>query len=222
MSLILEALKKAERQHRMGEVPGIGSVHHDTAQQRSKFLGIFLLGAVAIGMLTLGIYLGEEDPVKVLSEHAEPHLDLPAPVSMQPVQFEPPAESVVESGPVTLIENNDQLQEPKSEPEPIEPVTQMPVVQSPKSPVKAKIKEPPSVAKNINDLPDGFLEKLPPLNIDIHSYDKQPGRSYVLINMEKYRAGDTLTEGPVLSEVLMDGVVLEYMGERFVLPIGNY
>ncbi|MEJ2393869.1 MAG: general secretion pathway protein GspB [Candidatus Thiodiazotropha sp.] len=70
-------------------------------------------------------------------------------------------------------------------------------------------------------MPSGFVANLPSLNIDIHSYDKQPSKRYVLINMERYHEGDYLAEGPQLIEVLTDGVVLEHLGERFILPIGN-
>jgi general secretion pathway protein B len=82
--------------------------------------------------------------------------------------------------------------------------------------------EPPPMPKQMSELPDGFVSNMPKLNIDIHSFDERPGRSYVLINMEKYREGEYLAEGPLLYEILQEGVILEYMGERFILPIGNY
>ncbi|MCG8071435.1 MAG: general secretion pathway protein GspB [Candidatus Thiodiazotropha endolucinida] len=39
--------------------------------------------------------------------------------------------------------------------------------------------------------------------------------------MEKYREGDYLAEGPLLIEILPEGVVMEHMGERFIFPLGN-
>ena len=74
----------------------------------------------------------------------------------------------------------------------------------------------------MSELPDGFVSNMPKLNIDIHSFDERPERSYVLINMQKYREGEYLGEGPLLAKILRDGVILEYMGERFILPIGSY
>ena len=61
VSLILEALKKAERKHRLGEVPGIGSVPTMEAPMRNRWLIMLLLG-VAAAMLLLGIYLGRPVP----------------------------------------------------------------------------------------------------------------------------------------------------------------
>ncbi len=223
MSLILEALKKAERQHKLGEVPGIGGAPQDVEQNRSKLFSIVLLGVVAIGMLSLGIYLGEEESPQPLSRYAEPALELPAPVSMQPpVQRKPAGRSMVDSGSATPVEKIIQLPLKKPEPEPVETDIQAPVKKISKPAVSSKADASSQVVKTINELPDGYIENLPKLNIDIHSYDKQPGRSYVLINMEKYREGDRLTEGPLVSDILPDGVVLEHRGERFILPIGNY
>jgi general secretion pathway protein B len=70
-------------------------------------------------------------------------------------------------------------------------------------------------------MPSGFVSNLPVMNIDIHSFDSRPEKRYVLINMEKYREGDYLAEGPHLVEILPEGVVMEHMGERFILPLGN-
>jgi general secretion pathway protein B len=80
---------------------------------------------------------------------------------------------------------------------------------------------PPKPARALTELPSGFVANLPSLNIDIHSYDRQAEKRYVMINMEKYHEGDYLAEGPQLIEILTDGVILEHLGERFILPIGN-
>jgi hypothetical protein len=97
-------------------------------------------------------------------------------------------------------------------------------VETPPAPLPVMPETPPPKpipVRSMSELPSGFVANLPSLNIDIHSYDKLPAKRYVLINMEKYQEGDYLTEGPQLVEILTDGVVLEHMGERFILPIGN-
>ncbi len=227
VSLILDALKKAEHKHRMGDVPGIGAAQHDDTPRRSSLLGLTLLGVVAVSMLAFGIYLGEKQLAKPADKQLEPAIDLPPPTSMYtPGQIEilgqPP---VVDSKPENPKQDVTQSlgKDPKPEPGDAEPLIELPepVVKSSKSPVKPKVEERPPIAKHLNELSDAFVSKLPTLNIDIHSYDEQPGRSYALINMEKYREGDYLVEGPLLSEILPDGVVLEFRGERFILPIGN-
>jgi len=206
MSLILEALKKAERQHKLGEVPGIGAQPVDADSSGLRGLGWLLLLLMAAAMLGLGLYLGgfrltvpaQEGATSRLSEEPVPSRaeTRPAPVPAPPVETAPPAQ----------------------EPAPLE--TRLPPPPAPRerpSPPPPK----PVPVRPLAEMPSGFVSNLPPLNIDIHSYDPRSSKRYVLINMEKYREGDYLSEGPQLIEILRDGVVLDYLGERFILPIGN-
>jgi general secretion pathway protein B len=64
---------------------------------------------------------------------------------------------------------------------------------------------------------DGTLQ-LPDLHLDIHVYSETPADRFVFINMGKYKEGDSLSEGPVVSEIRTDGVVLEHSGTRFLMP----
>lgn len=212
MSLILEALKKAERQHRIGQVPRLGAVNTQQDLGQSRWFGIVALVFLGLGMLLLGLYLGREDPQQMVSG--------PALVpDTQPARLEAPVFPVPQSQkPVPVEPQVAAVQEPKiqpPEPEPEVPSVATPVVEEPLVPV------PQVPPKSISELPPGFVDNLPELNIDVHSYNDQPKRRYVLINLEKYREGDYLAAGPLLSEILPDGVVLEHMGERFKLPIGN-
>ncbi|MGD8909532.1 MAG: general secretion pathway protein GspB [Chromatiales bacterium] len=205
MSLILEALKKAERQHKLGDVPGIGIESASTAQTGLHGLGWLMLVLFALIMLGLGLYLGgfrqnaapPQEPVASVPEVVQPPQTLPT-VPRQPQTQ-------------TLLESPSQLapQPPLEKKEPL-----FEIADEPPAP-------PPSPARPISEMPSGFVANLPSINIDIHSYSEQPAKRYVLINMEKYNEGDYLAEGPQLIEILTDGVILEHLGERFIMPIGN-
>jgi len=235
MSLILEALKKAERQHRLGEVPGIGSTSmtEETAPSRGRTF-LLLLG-VALGMLLLGAYLGRPGAPPQPEEEAEVKSlpPLPAPLSPDPARTpEPPLPASVQVPSARLpVKPPAEVSESRPEAPPAVEQAAAPapaaIVEAPSKPAVVVPAPPPErhatpAPKQMSELPDGFVSNMPTLNIDIHSFDERPGRSYVLINMEKYREGDYLAEGPLLSKILRDGVILEYMGERFILPIGNY
>jgi general secretion pathway protein B len=116
-------------------------------------------------------------------------------------------------------------QAPSSVPQsqiPLEPPPQLEMSEpSPAVSYEPPAPPPPQPARPLSEMPGGFVANLPPLNIDIHSYDQRPAKRYVLINLEKYHEGDYLAEGPQLIEILTDGVILEHLGERFILPIGN-
>jgi general secretion pathway protein B len=197
MSLILEALKKAERQHKLGEVPGIGIESTSAAPTGLRGLGWLMLILLAGIMLGLGLYLGG-----FRQSVAPPQESIaPAPEVVQPSQT------------LSAVPQPQIPPEPPPEPEKSEPSPE--VFYEPPAP------PPPKPARPLSEMPSGFVANLPPLNIDIHSYDQHPAERYVLINMEKYHEGDYLTEGPQLVEILTDGVTLEHLGERFILPIGN-
>jgi general secretion pathway protein B len=58
---------------------------------------------------------------------------------------------------------------------------------------------------------------LAPLRIDMHVFSPTPAERFVFINMNKYREGDSLREGPVLSTITEDGVILDYQGRSFLV-----
>jgi general secretion pathway protein B len=196
MSLILEALKKAERQHKLGDVPSISAQPVDSSSSGMRGLGWLLLILLACVMLGLGLYLGGLGHTQ--APEAESSLEPPQ-ASAPPVVSAPPVQPPVV--PVPSVEA------PPPQPE----VATLPPPAPP----------PPPPARPLNEMPSGFVANLPSLNIDIHSYDQRAAKRYVLINLNKYREGDYLAEGPQLIEILSDGAVLEHLGERFILPIGN-
>lgn len=59
---------------------------------------------------------------------------------------------------------------------------------------------------------------LSPLHIDVHVFNENPQRRFVLINARKYKEGERLSEGPLLEEIRRDGLVMYYRGQRFLVP----
>ena len=59
---------------------------------------------------------------------------------------------------------------------------------------------------------------LPPLHLDLHVYDPDPRKRYVMINTQMLRQGDSLPDGVTVISIRPDGVVLSYEGRRFLLP----
>lgn len=221
MSLILEALKKAERQHKLGQVPSISSQTSEQEVSGASRLGWGVLLLLALTMLGVGLYLGS------MQGSSQPQPQAQA----QPEHEQTRPSGELSARPVRAVTK---VAEPKPDPEVSQQVTQPPpeaaspeVVATPKAeitriePEPLHATPPPPRAKPLRDMPSGFVSNLPTMNIDIHSYDSLPSKRYVWINMEKYREGDYLAEGPLLIEILAEGVVLEHLGARFILPIGN-
>jgi general secretion pathway protein B len=59
---------------------------------------------------------------------------------------------------------------------------------------------------------------LPELHLDIHVFSPEPEDRFVFINMAKLREGSTLAEGPIVSEITPEGVVLQHLGQKFLVP----
>ena len=60
--------------------------------------------------------------------------------------------------------------------------------------------------------------QLPVLHLDLHVYDPDPSKRFVMINMHKLHQGDSLTDGVTVVQIRPDGVVLSYQGRKFLLP----
>ena len=90
-------------------------------------------------------------------------------------------------------------------------------------PVAAGSSAPPAPKSAYGNLPT-LIEltmagtiSLDPLNIDMHVFSPQVAERFVFINMNKYREGDSLREGPVLKTITEDGVILDYQGRTFLV-----
>jgi general secretion pathway protein B len=60
---------------------------------------------------------------------------------------------------------------------------------------------------------------IPELRLDMHAYDVNPQKRFVLINMKREREGDMLPDGTTrVDTITQDGVVLDHEGTKFLLP----
>jgi general secretion pathway protein B len=59
---------------------------------------------------------------------------------------------------------------------------------------------------------------LPPLRLDVHVYSAVATERFAFINSHKYQEGQVLSEGPTLEKITQDGVILNYRGQRFLVP----
>ncbi|MFQ5643892.1 MAG: general secretion pathway protein GspB, partial [Thiogranum sp.] len=55
------------------------------------------------------------------------------------------------------------------------------------------------------------------IRLDVHVYSDRPQDRFVLINLQKYRVGDRLQEGPLLDEITPTGVILSFQGQQFMV-----
>jgi general secretion pathway protein B len=81
---------------------------------------------------------------------------------------------------------------------------------------------PPSAVRDapprLDTLPAQATAGLPALNLDLHIYASDPAQRAAFINGRRYREGDTLPEGVEVRAITPEGAVLQYRGQRFLLP----
>ncbi len=65
------------------------------------------------------------------------------------------------------------------------------------------------------ELPLEFRSQFTLPRVDVHVYSEQPQRRFILVELKKYREGDTLASGAVLEEIRPDSIELSYQGTRF-------
>jgi len=66
-----------------------------------------------------------------------------------------------------------------------------------------------------SDLSLEFRSSFPLPHIDVHVYADKPARRFILVELQKYREGDTLESGAVIEKILPHGLQLYYQGTRF-------
>ena len=229
MSYILEALKKADQEHDIGAVPDLATPH-EAEQPQARFsrwpwIIVILLSvnAALVVMLLKDKYQEDAEapatvqaPLELQTVPENEQLVQPkqqtsevliekAPTPVEPVV--PRNQSVQSSGEVVVLPGPDHLQDAK----PLnlqEEEQDMQVGYTATSIDNSQI-------QSWYELPQEFRNKLDLPRVDIHVYSEDPQSRFILVNLEKYREGERLESGLVLEEVLPDGMVMSYQGERF-------
>jgi general secretion pathway protein B len=212
MSFILDALKKSESERQRRNTPGIADVPQ-ASRSSPVPRWIWILGSLlAVNTVVLiGLVLRPEDPgvavnTAVPREAALPqgNSDAQASVSFSDLVAEAKRSQVAPAE--TTISPQESMQ---------------PAATVSKQTVPPATNAHPSVSDGLpsfNSLLATRVLQLPELHLDIHVYAQQPASRFVFVNMNKYKEGATLTEGPLVKEITPEGVVLEQSGTIFLLP----
>lgn len=67
-------------------------------------------------------------------------------------------------------------------------------------------------------LPPQATAGLPPLTLELHVYSPDPTQRAVFINGRRYLEGETTLEGADVVSISSEGAVMNYRGQRFLLP----
>ena len=215
MSSILDALKKSERQRSLGRELIFRSTQPNSAPRLTGFaiavLATLLLLALAIGTLLFSLRETERPPVvtmpvasgtsavpeKIANMTADLSLATPA-VMAHSLGSKPPA-----SPPDAALTTKPDTTRPDTSK--VSPAREQPVTGS-------------GEAVWLSSLPETFRRSLPALTVNIHVYSPEASQRILYINNRPARQGERIEGGVVVEEIVVDGVVLQYHGQRFKLP----
>jgi general secretion pathway protein B len=206
MSFILDALKKSEADRQQKNRPA--SAHIPTAAaQSSSSRWLLIVGALLlINVVVLLVVFLKPDPASVDTlpatitetrqvEQVDSFRDLVANARDRQT-----SSAVAKSAPST--------------PAPLASDRERTAIDTPASVPSLSA----TTYKTFNEVRANGSVQLPDLHLDLHVYDSVPGARFVFINMNKYVEKATLEEGPLVAEIVPEGVILEYLGTRFLLP----
>lgn len=241
MSLILDALKKAEQDRQVGQAPSMDemlvrakpAVPRRRGQQDAVMLvtvAIVALLFVVAGLVSWFWPKPETAAGSTVSIAAQPTAAEPAPtLRIDPERLEAPIGDTAASEAETMDELDGEAPTAKLPPsQPAPPArTAAPAPTAPSMVIgsvePAPVAAPPPAAepdiRALKEMPPAFRGEFPKLTVDVHVYDANPLRRFVLINGKKYRETDTLVDGPRIIEIGPNGVVVEHRGSKVLVEL---
>jgi general secretion pathway protein B len=243
MSLLLDALRKAEQERRLGQPPSAlddpptstepeaGRASSPRYRKSLFLLALVVLCTLALLLPSLGLRRAEAPIVPAVPVLAASPAPSPTPTvaaaRARPIETErldslnslvlpppPPRPRAVAtaSGEVpagapspeelATVEEGEDLGQAATE------------IAAAPAPTAAPTLGPP----RLSDLPPDQRERLPSYRFDVHVWNADPARRFVLLNGKRYREGDRTDEGPALVEILNDGIVIDADGLRVRIP----
>lgn len=202
MSLILDALRKSERTRQQSLSAQLGAGETPAAPGRLPIPWVPLL---AVLLLLNGALLWLFWP------RGEPALAPNAAAPAMPAHYRPAVRPL--SGETQSMDEHIPVIPPP-------PVSRMTPPGNPSVAAPQQALAPPTVGnvESLDSLPADVRASLPALHLDVLGYAPRPAERFVVINLRRYAAGDTLSEGPRLLDIVAGGAVLQYHGTTFLLP----
>lgn len=74
---------------------------------------------------------------------------------------------------------------------------------------------------SLKAMPDSYRADFPQIDVQVHVYDSSVGKSWALIDGKRYKDGDTLPQGPKIYQIVPQGIVFDWQGQRVLYPLGN-
>jgi general secretion pathway protein B len=222
MSYILDALRKADRDRALGEVPDLETAHWGVRRPERTWRWLWIVVVLLVFNAGLLVYMLNRN-----NESPEIASKIAAPEDMQTAQT---AEVARPEALEIVTETQEFSRTPAKTSRPrvaVQPqVMQVPAT-APQIPIPAArvvtATEPLTDSSGTDvpglpewgDLPLELRSQFVLPRIDVYVYADEPQRRFVLMDLKKYREGDALASGVVLEKIHPGYIQLNYQGTRF-------
>lgn len=247
MSLILDALRKAERERSLGHAPTLADLTQTPPKSapvpREQHARALILAAIVILLLGLSLVLWiRPQPAPVaMTAPEDPGVEAeqrPLDLAMQSTaDFDDPQaegmsiDEVEETGPQSLDElleprkpaSVEQRDSPQPEvfeaPEPyrIEIPADAPTLELPPEEPAVPVEAP--AVRSLRDMPSSYRANFPDLRIEVHVHNEDPSKRWFLLGGTRFIEGSEMPEGPRVVEITAQGVVFDYRGETVLYSL---
>ena len=237
MSYILDALRKADQERSIGDVPDLETPHWSHRRGgRTRYwlwaaIGLLLINGVLLAFLFNRDDGSESVPVQAqgkpgmrshVPDAAPQHEVLAKPVPPKPVPLKPlvrperkpitrprqPVPAVAERKPASVAA-------PRTATADSGNVATAAVSRAPLTPQARTVQRSEPEIPELNELSLEFRSGFDPPQMDVHVYADDPSRRFILVDLRKFVEGDTLDSGARLEKIQPDGIQLYYQGTRF-------
>ena len=246
MSFILDALKKSERERERQQQPALVEIPYGQRNRKQPLWLLIVIGLLLLNcvLLVLMWWRSSSAPPAATptvasasptsssansSQGVARTVVAPRPTEVRPLEEEASEPEPLDETAATLAEET-----PPTGPPLVRPTTglERAMAQQETQANSAKLESlgrstvggGTNPTRTTTDVPtletlggSGTLN-LPTMRLDVHVYSSVAAERFAFINGHKYQEGQTLSEGPALERITQDGVVLNYRGQRFLLP----
>jgi general secretion pathway protein B len=211
MSFILDALRKSETERQRQAAPSLADAQYSVGKKPRKNWVPVLIAVLAANLIIIAyVFFDDSREISATSQA----VSAPTSRTGERHQSTPVGETALAAEsmkpPTTVV----MVAEPAPAPKPLAkppPVTRI-TPATPPEPRPESINLP-----SMQQLIASGQLSLSPLHLDIHVYAGKSEKRFIFINMNKYREGDHLEEGPTVEEITDTGVILGHQGNRFTL-----
>lgn len=258
MSLILDALKRAERERRSEHAPVLEAAPPPSPRRprlRRPLRLVAVIGLIAVVLGAGWALVRDRDAPPADDDATDAAVAQTAPDPAPEAATVPPApaaptepapevipgtesvasleeltEGVVDEAPAEpppATESTPSTVQPAAPP-PTAPSSAEPTV-TPSAPAATATPPPavppaltqPAPLRKLREMPPDYRADFPALTVEVHVFERNAAERFVRINGRRYKQGDALAEGPRILEIVREGIVLEYRGQKVLYPLGR-